>query len=172
MADGNIRSTRKKSYIVREQPTVTLCSSTIIDHVAITATNNIVQSGVFKTSMSDHFMVFCVRKFRGAQEKNHKVIQARSMKKFNEQVFLADVASICWDQIASQCTELDLVVQEWSNAFSSIIEKHAPIKKIRTSQKYCPWLNADRKMMIKSKDKLKKKAIKTGSVFYYLPINI
>ena len=48
---------------------VTLSSSTIIDHVATTATNNIVQSGVFMTSMSDHFMVFCVRKFRGAQKR-------------------------------------------------------------------------------------------------------
>ena len=88
-----------------------LSSSTTIDHIATTAMNNFVQSGAFKTSMSDHFMVFCMRKVRGAKEKNHKVIQARSMTKFNEQAFLADVASICWDQIASQCTEIDLVMQ-------------------------------------------------------------
>ena len=85
------------------------------------------------------------------------------MKKFNEQAFLADGASICWDQIASQCTEIDLVVQEWSNEFSSIIERHAPMKKIRVSEKYCPWFNADLKRMIRGRDKLKKKAIKTGS---------
>ena len=142
---------------------ITLSSSTTIDHIATTAINNIVQSGVFETSMSNHFMVFCVRKFRGAQEKNDKVIQARSMKNFNEQAFLADVASICWDQIASQCTEIDLVVQEWSNAFSSIIEKHDPMKTIRVSEKYCPWVNADLKRVIRSRDKLKKKAIKTWS---------
>ena len=66
---------------------------------------NNMQSGIFETSMNDHFMVFCVRKFREAQEKNHKVIQARSMKNFNKEAFLADVASIC-------CTEIDLVAQE------------------------------------------------------------
>ena len=124
--------------LINNPTRVTLSSSTIIDHVATTVTNNIVQSGVFRTSMSDHFKVFCVRKFRGAQEKNHKVIQARSMKKVNEQAFLAVVASICRDQIESQCTEIDLVVQEWSNAFSSIIENHAPMKTIRVSEKYCP----------------------------------
>ena len=149
--------------LINNPTRVTLSSLTIIDHVATTATNNIVQSGVFKTYMSDHFKVFCVRKFRGAQEKNHKVLQARSMNKFNEQAFLADVASIFWDQIASQCTEIDLVEQEWSNAFSSIIEKHAPMKTIRVSEKYCPWVNADLKRTIRSRDKLKKKAIKTRS---------
>ena len=150
--------------LINNPPTVTLNSSTINDHVA--TTNNIVQSGVFKTSLSNHFMVFCVRKFRGALEKCHKVIQARSMKKFNEQAFLADVASIYWDQVASQCTEIDSVVQEWSYAFSSIIEKHASMKTIRVSEKYCPWVNADLKWMIRSRDKIKKKAIKTVSSLF------
>ena len=98
---------------------MTLSSSTTIGHIATTAVNTIVQSGVIETSMSDRFMMFCVRKLRGALEKNHKVIQARSVKKFNEQAFLADIVSICWDQIACQCTKIDLVVQEWSNAFLS-----------------------------------------------------
>ena len=31
------------------------------------------------------------------------------MKKFNEQAFLIDMASICWDQIVSPCTEIDLL---------------------------------------------------------------
>ena len=86
------------------------------------------------------------------------------MKKVNEKAFLAYVASICWDQIASQCTEIDLVVQEWSNAFSSIIEKHARMKTILASEKYCPWVNADLKKRIRSRDKLNKKAIKTRSL--------
>ena len=119
--------------LINKPARVILSSSTTIDFIATTAVNNIVQSGVIETAMSDHFMVFCVRKLRGALEKNHKAIQARSIKKCNEQAFLPDVASICWDQIACQCTKIDLVVQEWSNAFSSIIEKHAPMKTICVS---------------------------------------
>ena len=42
--------------------------------------------------------------------------------------------------------------------------KHAPLKKILASQKYCPWINTYlKKIIIRSSDKLKKKAIKTGS---------
>ena len=76
---------------------------------------------------------------------------------FNEQANRADVASICWDQIVIQCTEIDLVAQEWSNAFSSIIEKHAPMKTIRASEKYCPWVNANLTRMIRSRDNSRKK---------------
>ena len=37
------------------------------------------------------------------------------------------------------------------------------MKTIRVSEKYCPWINADLKKMIRSRDELKKKALKTGS---------
>ena len=79
----NINELFSYKQLLNKPTRVTLSSSTTIDHIATTAMNNIVQSSVFETSMSDHFMVFCVRKFRGAQEKNHKVIQARSMKNVN-----------------------------------------------------------------------------------------
>ena len=108
--------------LINKPTRVTLSNSTAIDHTATTAVNNSVKSGVIETSMSDHIMVFCVRKLRAALEKNHKVIQARSMKTFNEKAFVVDVASIYWGQIACQCTKIDLAVQEWSNVFSSIIE--------------------------------------------------
>ena len=80
------------------------------------------------------------------------------MKKFNEEEFLTDVARIRWEQITSQLNDVDLVVQHWSNILSYIIEKHAPIKTIRVSEKYCPWINNDLKGMIRSRDKLKKAA--------------
>ena len=34
-------------------------------------------------------MVYCIRKFNGAVEKDHKVIKTRKMKNFNEDAFLS-----------------------------------------------------------------------------------
>ena len=48
--------------LINEPTRVTPSSSTIIDHIATTSASNIIQAGVVETSMSDHFMVFCVRK--------------------------------------------------------------------------------------------------------------
>ena len=81
-----------------EEPTrETLSSSTLIDHIATSFPSNIVESGVLQISMSDHFMVFCVQKFNGSLQKEHKMIKSRRMKNFNEQAFL-DVAAISWGQ--------------------------------------------------------------------------
>ena len=43
-------------------------------------------------------MVFCVRKVEGAFKKGNQVITTRSMRNFDKDAFLADVAGICWVQ--------------------------------------------------------------------------
>ena len=44
----------------------TLESTNLIDHIATTNRSNILTSGVHETSINDHYMVYCVRKFRWA----------------------------------------------------------------------------------------------------------
>ena len=46
-------------------------------------TRNIIESGVYEVGMSDHYMVYCIRKFNGAVERDHKIIKTRKMKNFN-----------------------------------------------------------------------------------------
>ena len=83
-------------------------------------------------------MVFCVRKFEGGVRKDHKTIKTRRMKNFNEQMFLNDVASINWLRALVQTDDINIVVSNWSNLFSSIIEKHAPVQKMRSRISIAP----------------------------------
>ena len=46
---------------------------------------------------------------------------------------------------------------------SLIIEKHAPMRERRVIDRYCPWMTSELKAMIRSRDKLKKSAVKQGS---------
>ena len=49
----------------------TIKTKTLIDHAATTQPGNIVESGIYKVCVSDHFLyfrVYCVRKFRGKIE--------------------------------------------------------------------------------------------------------
>ena len=62
----------------------TLESSTLIDHIATTNKSNIVTSGVHETSICDHYMVYCVRTFRGASKRQHKSIATRQLKHFDQ----------------------------------------------------------------------------------------
>ena len=148
-----------------EEPTrATLTTSSIIDHIATISARNIIESGVHKVSMSDHYMVFCVRKFEGALKKDHKVVTTRSMKNFDKDAFLADVADICWEQGLNETDDINVLVTQWSTLFSLIIDKHAPIKSLRVSERYCPWVNGGLKELIRSRDKLKKAAVKNKSL--------
>ena len=52
--------------LIGEPTRETFHTSTLLDHIAVSAASNIVESGVFKVSLSDHYMIFCVRKCRGA----------------------------------------------------------------------------------------------------------
>ena len=124
--------------LIEEPIRGTLTTSSIIDHIATTSARNIVKSGVYEVSMSDHYMVYCIRKFNGAVEKGHKMIKTRKMKNFNEESFLADVSGICWEQMLTETDDIDVLVSSWWNLFSLIIEEHAPMTVMRVSEKYCP----------------------------------
>ena len=108
-------------------------------------------------------MVFCKRKLNGAVGGSHKMIKNRNMKKFNQEAFLADVSRICWENVVSKSSDINVIIREWSSVFSAIIEKHAPIREIRVSDKNSPWITNELKSLMKSRDRLKKAAIKHKS---------
>ena len=117
------------------QPTrETLSTSTLIDHVAVSDHRNIVESGVLNIALSDHYMIYCVRKYRGALKGQHKKITTRQMKHFDETSFLAEISSIDWKLVLQSSTDLDSAVEKWTNLLSLIIEKHAPMRQRRVSQ--------------------------------------
>ena len=149
--------------LIKEPTRVTLHTSTLIDHVAVSDPRNIVDSGVLKIAMSDHYMVYCVRKFRGALTKQHKKITTRQMKNFDETSFLADISSVDWNLIIQRSADLDSAVENWTNLLSLIIEEHAPMRQRRVSDRYCPWLTSELKATMRSRGKLKKSAVKHGS---------
>ena len=51
----------------------TASSSILIDHVATNDKSNIVISGVHPLGLSDHYLVYCIRKFHGSSKKQHKI---------------------------------------------------------------------------------------------------
>ena len=78
--------------IINEPTRESMMSRTMIDHIATNLQRNILQSGVLKVSMSDHYIVYCVRKFIGSLSRDHKTVKTRSMKKFSKSHFLTDIS--------------------------------------------------------------------------------
>ena len=147
--------------LIKEPTRVNLTIFTLIDHVATTSPESILDLEALQVSMSDHYLVYCLRKLNGARRKDHKVIKTRSMKNFDETAFFADVSRINWDGVVSRPVDIKVLVDDWSNLFSMIIDKHALLKSIRVSEKYCRWINKYLKGLIRERDKLKKQQLNT-----------
>ena len=114
-------------------------------------------------SLSDHYMVYCIRKFNGAIENDHKKVETRSMKHFSENQFLSDISGISWGQFFQQTDGIDMLVNNWSSLFSFVIEKNAPLKEIHVSERNCPWISKDFKRLMRTRDRLKTAALKSKS---------
>ena len=80
--------------LIKEPRRITLHSSSLIDHIATSEYRNIVESGVIKTSLSDHFLIYCIRKFRGGVKRQHKYITSRQLKNFDRKSFLSDLSEV------------------------------------------------------------------------------
>ena len=109
---SNIYNTYSLEQLIEDSTRATCSSSTIIDHIAASCVQNIYESGAYEIGMSDHYMVYCIRKFNGAVEKDHKIIKTRTIKNFNQDAFLSDVSSICWEHIASKTDDVNYSVCE------------------------------------------------------------
>ena len=58
---------------------------------------------------------------------------------------------------------VNLIVEQWTSSFLLILEKHAPLREKRVSEKFCPWPTKDLKLMSVARDKLKKQAVRSNS---------
>ena len=85
------------------------------------------------------------------------------MKNFDQTEFVKDLLGVGWRGIVRNTDDINVIVNTWTNIFSLILEKHAPTRNRRVSDRFCPWLTNDFKLMCKARDKLKKHAIRSKS---------
>ena len=97
-------------------------------------------------------MAYCIRKFNGAVEKGHNMME-----------FLPDVAGINWEQMLYETDDINVLFNHWTSIFSLIIDKNAPLCEMCVSVKYCPWIDRDLRDLVRTRDKLKKSAVKSKS---------
>ena len=139
--------------IINESIRVKLESSTLIDNIATTNCNNIVESGPLKISLSGHYLVYCIRKLRGGIKNQHKYITSRQRKNFSKEAFLLDLSEVDWEVLVASAQ--DTSSSKWTKFCARVLQKHAPTLSRGVSNRYTPWLNADYFKLAKTRDKFK-----------------
>ena len=149
--------------LISEPTRETTDTSTITDHITVSNPSNVVESGVVKCSVSDHNLVYMTRKFRGSVKAKHETIRSRQMKNFDKDLFLQDLASYDCLSVVNSADSVDEAVNKWSELVSLVIEKHAPIRERRVTERFCPWITPPLKKLFKTRDKLNANAVKMRS---------
>ena len=98
----------------------------------------IAASGVIHLGISDHSLIYAVRKF--AVPKTRPTIkEVRNFKHFVEVDFINDLKRVSWQNV--ECfDDPNLAWQAWKSDFNVILDHHAPIRHMRVRQSSVPWL--------------------------------
>ena len=124
-------------------------SSTLIDLIATNNPQNIRSSGVLSSGLSDHELIYCVRKLNWMRFP-YEMNTFRNYANYDQHKFCKDLRDVDWESVVKtkdspgNVNGSSVVNDLWTSfkgSFVSIVDKHAPLitKKVRGLT--CPWMN-------------------------------
>ena len=125
-----------------DNPTkVTKTSKSLIDVLFTSHTECYSISGSLHLGLSDHDLIFTVRKNKNSKPKP-RLIEFRSMKNFNLPDFLVDLKRVPWSS-AYTFDNADDVWAHWRTLFKDVLDQHVPLKKKWIRGDQLPWISPD-----------------------------
>jgi hypothetical protein len=73
-----------------------MTTTSLIDHIVTNTPEKISDSGVIHTGISDHSLIFAIRKI-SVIKKQENIVEMRNMKNFNEEKFVAELLKQHWE---------------------------------------------------------------------------
>ena len=141
---------------------VTLTTSTLIDVMLSNDYESHISSGVFNTSLSDHYIMIysvyskmCVRKTC-----THKVIKFRNYRHFNIEGFINELLHN--NSISDISWPANSIADKWidfKNTFINVSNCFAPMETRRLNNRCNPWMDSHIVKSIYKRDHLNRKAV-------------
>ena len=120
-------------YQMVKSPTgVTQNSKTLIDHICVSVSRNVIETCVPNSNISDHYPVCLtwIKRCAKIPKIGHKTIKYRCFSNFNEQFFLNDL-SLSPLAMVYNITEPTEALDFCLDTFNNMYDKHAPYKQKR-----------------------------------------
>ena len=148
------------TQLIKEPTRITSTTSTLIDVILTNEPSRVLASGVLHVSISDHNLIYAIRKFALPSRNTHQYVTARAFKNFNGDAFRDELKLVPWDTL-NRFNTPDEMLESWQNMFLNVANRHAPIRSRRVRNKKAAWLTPELKKSISNRDKLKRQAIIT-----------
>ena len=138
-------------------------SASLVDLIATNCPQNISNFGVASLHLSDHELVYCIRKLNW-KKAPAQMKTFRNYANYGSSEFRRDLAGIDWNlnSIDGQTARVNELWDHFKTSLVSAADKHAPVihKRVRGVD-VCPWLNKNIKINMRRRHFLLKKARKT-----------
>ena len=113
------------SHLIKEATRVTMTTFSLIDHIVTNTPEKISDSSVIHTCISDHSLVFAIRKISVTKNREN-VVETRNMKNFDDQKFMEDLMQQHWEHFFAEDPNTKWEI--WKKLFLEVLDKHAPLQ--------------------------------------------
>ncbi|XP_069941386.1 uncharacterized protein [Cherax quadricarinatus] len=144
------------TQLINTPTRITQFSATLIDHILCNHSENISQSGVITTGLSDHFIIYCTRKITRDRIGLHRTIKMRSTRNYSKETLVNRLHNCDWTEITS-CTDVNDAWEKFKTMFTTILDNIAPVKEVRIKRRTEPWMNTEILDNMKFRDQLLKR---------------
>ena len=100
-------------------------------------------------------------------KKSPLVRKVRKFKKLDNDYFLKELSMVNFNEIKNVTSDPNQMWLLWKNLFLNTLDMHAPISEIRIRGNNLPYITAEMRKLIRSRDYLKTKVNKTGSKYLH-----
>ena len=129
---------------------ITEISKPLIDLILTNRPENILTTGVIHFGISDHSLIYAVRKFK-LPKSNPTIKEVRDFKHFSTDKFRADLHQAPWDMLFS-FDDPNICWTMWKSIFHETFHKHAPLRQKRVRSNPVSWITPIIEQTMRNRD--------------------
>ena len=123
------------TQLITKPTRTTQRSKSLLDVCITSCPEKIIHSDVFDVGLSDHSLVYAVRKINSLPKCNRtREIEVRNFKNFNSKRFLEDLQAQPWAQLSFYEADVNAMWSCWKTMFLEVLDSHAPYQ-VKKSEK-------------------------------------
>ena len=162
---NNLAQNSHMNQLICDYTRITNVSQTIIDLIFVSRPELVVSSGVHSLGLSDHSLIYVVRKHKQIKIPP-RTVKSRCFKKFSDESFISNVQKIDWDQI-TYIDDVNAALYKWQSLFTGVCDSQAPFREKRIKGHLPEWVNYEFLKLSKDRDYYYAKAHKSNEQVYW-----
>ena len=149
-------STLALKQLIKVPTQLTSNTCTLIDYISTSSSEKVVQAGIIETSLSDHQLIFCIRKIKRAKPNKHNYLAFCSMKNFWTEIYEEALSKLKFpDYEIFSC--VNEAYYDLTSKIFDVVNKVGPTKTIRVKKNTNEWFDGETAEKITARDKLFRK---------------